>query len=125
MSNKQQTITTVDGIESFVGASGRGCSNARFSYQRMDGGSYEVLMLHNGARRFATCTHENDAEHIVACLNDNKHIPALVVALRHYADIDALAMQMLNGFKATKTMRDSNSIAEKALAALPPELRDL
>lgn len=51
-----------------------------FTYQKTDGGDYEVLMhadtLHKRwnrgtkERRFALCTHENDADVIVDALNN-------------------------------------------------------
>lgn len=58
---------TVAGIELFCGHMGVDTS-ATFSYAKCKEG-YEVIMHFRGERRFALCTHENDAQVIVDAMN--------------------------------------------------------
>lgn len=61
---------TVDGLELYptqMGADYR----ATFSWQYCNDG-YEIIMHFRGIRRFALCTHKNDAEVIVEALNERK-----------------------------------------------------
>ncbi len=67
--------TTVDGLEMYVGCGGR-AQHAEFSYAECEGG-WEVLIDFNNLirprpRRFAFCTHKNDAEFIVECLSNRE-----------------------------------------------------
>lgn len=56
----------VTGIEMFVNCYGAN-ERAKFSWAVCNGG-FEVLMEFRGIRRFAFCTHQNDAEVIVEAL---------------------------------------------------------
>lgn len=62
--------TIIDGLE-MTANHGSPSDFATFSYAKCQDG-YEILMHFRGIRRFAFCTHENDAQFIVSALTENQ-----------------------------------------------------